>query len=259
MGRRHRSLFPFGYAAMKAHSVFVPFFVTMAQVGFCAETNAVSPELAAWLDLRLHQLRVKGASSWVTNAPYNEGKLLVMVKVLGAHDQEEFWTIRQDGKREGCNYRGTSRKLPKPLKDLTSHELERLRAALAELPSSATNMGTNRTTVIGFRSGTNWLSGVYDTGGLYHGYRQMRNRKANEALIQGVETARAVLPTTPQGQAADAQFVKWLMEHQKEAGVFATVSQMVDRLSDNPAAKMTAQEIAERVRRAQGQAAPATS
>ncbi len=61
-------------------------------------------------------------------------------------------------------------------------------------------------------------------GGLYHGYRQVRNRRVNEALIQGVETARAVLTTTPQGQAADAQFVKWLMDHQKEAGVFTTVS-----------------------------------
>ena len=85
-------------------------------------------------------------------------------------------------------------------------------------------------------------------GGLYHGYRQVRNRKVNEALIQGVETARAVLATTPQGQAADAAFVKWLMEHQKEAGVFVTVSQLVEQLSDNPAARMTAQEIAERVR-----------
>ena len=36
-------------------------------------------------------------------------------------------------------------------------------------------------------------------GGLYHGYRQVRNRKVNEALIQGVETARTVLTTTPQG------------------------------------------------------------
>jgi hypothetical protein len=92
-------------------------------------------------------------------------------------------------------------------------------------------------------------------GGLYHGYRQVRNRKVNEALIQGVETARAVLTTTPQGQAADAQLVRWLMEHQKEAGVFATVSALVDKVSDNPAAKMTAEEIAERVRRAQQGAA----
>ncbi len=86
-------------------------------------------------------------------------------------------------------------------------------------------------------------------GGLYHGYRQVRNRKVNEALIQGVETARAVLATTPQGQAADAQFVRWLMEHQKEAGVFATVTGLVDELSDSPAARITAQEIAARIQR----------
>jgi hypothetical protein len=95
-------------------------------------------------------------------------------------------------------------------------------------------------------------------GGLYHGYRQIRNRKVNEALVQGVETARAVLTTTPQGQAMDAQFVRWLMEHQKEAGVFTTVSTLVDQLSDNPAARMTAEEIAQRVRQAQ-QGAPAAN
>jgi hypothetical protein len=91
-------------------------------------------------------------------------------------------------------------------------------------------------------------------GGLYHGYRQVRNRRINEALIQGVETARAVLTTTPQGQAADAQFVKWLMEHQKEAGVFTTVSGLVEQLTDNPAARMTAAEIRERVERAKNTA-----
>jgi hypothetical protein len=88
-------------------------------------------------------------------------------------------------------------------------------------------------------------------GGLYHGYRQVRNRQVNQALVQGVETARAVLTTTPQGQAADAQFVKWLMEHQKEAGVFTIVSDLVDQLTDNPAATLTAQEIARRVQQAQ--------
>jgi hypothetical protein len=95
-------------------------------------------------------------------------------------------------------------------------------------------------------------------GGLYHGYRQLRNRKVNEALVQGVETARAVLTTTPQGQAADGQFVKWLMEHQKEAGVFATVSGLVDQLSDNPAAKITAQEILQRIQASQ-QVRPVTT
>jgi len=93
-------------------------------------------------------------------------------------------------------------------------------------------------------------------GGLYHGYRQVRNRKVNDALIQGVETARAVLTTTPQGQAADAELVRWLVTHQKEAGVFTTVSDLVEQLSDNPAARMTAQEIRDRVMRAQQQRSP---
>jgi hypothetical protein len=96
-------------------------------------------------------------------------------------------------------------------------------------------------------------------GRLYHGYRQVRNRKVNEALVQGVETARAVLTTTPHGQAADAQFVRWLMEHQKEAGVFSTVAGLVDQFSDNPAAKMTAQEILERVKGASTRAASAAA
>jgi hypothetical protein len=96
-------------------------------------------------------------------------------------------------------------------------------------------------------------------GCLYHGYRQVRNRKVNEALIQGVETARAVLETTPQGQEADAQLVKWLKDHQKASGVFETVSTLVQSLVDNPAAKMTAQEILDRVQRAQkGTSAPCT-
>jgi len=90
-------------------------------------------------------------------------------------------------------------------------------------------------------------------GGLYHGYRQVRNRKVNEALVQGVETARAVLTTTPQGKAADAQLVKWLVDHQQEAGVLSTVSDLVDSFADNPAARMTAQEIAQRVQQAQAQ------
>ena len=76
----------------------------------------------------------------------------------------------------------------------------------------------------------------------------MRNRKVNEALVQGVETARAVLSCAPQGKAADAELVRWLMGHQKEAGVFATVTELVQEFTDNPAARVTAQEIAERLK-----------
>jgi len=45
--------------------------------------------------------------------------------------------------------------------------------------------------------------------------------------------------------------------HEKEAGFFTTVSTLVNTLSDNPAAKLTAQQILERVQRAQRTPAPA--
>ena len=70
-----------------------------------------------------------------------------------------------------------------------------------------------------------------------------------------VGAARAVLETMPQGKTTDARFVKWLKDHQKEAGVFTTVAGLVANLSDNEAAKLTAQEIADRVRQAQQSAA----
>jgi len=48
------------------------------------------------------------------------------------------------------------------------------------------------------------------------------------------------------------------MEHQKEAGMLATVSTLVDQLTDNPAARITAQEIAQRVQQAQQKGTAAT-
>ena len=43
------------------------------------------------------------------------------------------------------------------------------------------------------------------------------------------------------------EFVRWLQAHQKEAGVFVAVSRLVDQYSDNPAARVAAQEIAGRL------------
>ena len=120
---------------------------------------------------------------------------------------------------------------------------------LVEKPEALATIGATGSVVNALVPGVGSIVALV-LGGLYHGYRQLRNRRVNEALVQGVETARAVLTTTPQGQAVDAQFVKWLMEHQKEAGVFSTVTQLVDQLTDNPAARLTAQEISERVGKA---------
>ena len=85
------------------------------------------------------------------------------------------------------------------------------------------------------------------------GFDKGASLRIGPSAVWLTETPGAVLTTTPQGQAVDAQFVRWLMEHQKEAGVFTTVSALVDQLTDNPAARMTAQEIAQRVQQAQQQ------
>jgi hypothetical protein len=119
---------------------------------------------------------------------------------------------------------------------------------LVDKPEALATIGATGAVVNTFAPGIGSIVALA-LGGLYHGYRQARNRRVNEALIQGVETARAVLTTTPQGRAADAQFVKWLMEHQKEAGVFVIVSELVEELTDNPAARLTAQEIGERAKK----------
>jgi hypothetical protein len=47
------------------------------------------------------------------------------------------------------------------------------------------------------------------------------------------------------------------MAHRKESGVFTTVSTLVDSCTDSPAAKLTAQQIIERVQRSRGQPAKA--
>ncbi len=52
-------------------------------------------------------------------------------------------------------------------------------------------------------------------------------------------------------QAADAAFVKWLMTHPQEIGAFTTVSTLVDSYNDNPAAKLTAPQILDRIQRSQ--------
>ena len=59
----------------------------------------------------------------------------------------------------------------------------------------------------------------------------------------------------PGSSGARARLAKWLLTHQTEAGLFTTVSTLVDSLTDNPAAKLTAREIAERLRLAEQRAA----
>ena len=115
-----------------------------------------------------------------------------------------------------------------------------------ERPAIVAGIGAAGTVVDTFVPGVGTLISLA-LAGLYGAWARLKNRKVNEALVQGVETARAMLEQTPQGQAVDAEFVRWLQAHQKEAGVFVAVSRLVDQYSDNPAARVAAQEIAGRL------------
>lgn len=82
--------------------------------------------------------------------------------------------------------------------------------------------------------------------GLYSMWAAGRNRKVNQTLIQGIETAREVLANTPQGQKADEHLVSWLKNNQREAGVINLVANLVNTSVDNEAAKEAAKLIIER-------------
>lgn len=68
------------------------------------------------------------------------------------------------------------------------------------------------------------LGGVFGIWGL------LRSRKANTTaavLAQAVETGRALIRDTPQGQQVDAKFRDWLIKHQSEAAVLDQVGKLL--------------------------------
>lgn len=87
---------------------------------------------------------------------------------------------------------------------------------------------------------TTLVGGVF---GLYGMMRSSKKGKAAKAAVQSVEMAREVLKTTPQGQALDSELVKYLMQHQAEAGVIQQLSKLVRDHVDNDDAREVADEI----------------
>lgn len=74
-------------------------------------------------------------------------------------------------------------------------------------------------------------------------YAKLRSsNKAIGSLAQGIETAREILVTMPNGQQYDDAYVKWLQDHQKEIGVFRALLPVIENV-DNPAAQTVAREI----------------
>lgn len=79
--------------------------------------------------------------------------------------------------------------------------------------------------------------------GGYHIYQRTQNKQVAGALIQGIETAKEVLRTTPQGAQLAASFQAWLVNHQAAAGVITPISGLVDDLVNTSQAQGDAKNI----------------
>lgn len=63
------------------------------------------------------------------------------------------------------------------------------------------------------------------------------------ALAQIIETGRQVLQTTPQGQAIDAQWKQWMIQHQVETGTIQNVLGLLNNVVDEASAKVVASQL----------------
>jgi len=68
-------------------------------------------------------------------------------------------------------------------------------------------------------------------GWLLTAYAAYRNRKLSGALVTGIEAARQILQTTPEGQSFDGRLKTLLIEHQEAAGVLNAASRLVNKLT----------------------------
>lgn len=81
-------------------------------------------------------------------------------------------------------------------------------------------------------------------GGIYAGWATWKNARKNKAmavLAQAVETGREIIKTTPQGQSLEENYIAWLKQNQRTAGVIALVGAVVEENVDNAAAKAAAE------------------
>jgi hypothetical protein len=70
-------------------------------------------------------------------------------------------------------------------------------------------------------------------GLLYSVYRNIRNKKALVAVVQGIDDGRKLLQGTPELQAIDAKIRDVLIQHQEVAGVLNAVSDVVNKYTND--------------------------
>jgi hypothetical protein len=62
-------------------------------------------------------------------------------------------------------------------------------------------------------------------------------------LSQSIEVARELIKSLPNGSAIDSTYTSWLTQHQAEAGVLPQVLDILEKSTDNPAAKQVSDQL----------------
>jgi len=79
--------------------------------------------------------------------------------------------------------------------------------------------------------------------GLWGYLRSSKAAKVAGVLAQVIETGRMVLQATPQGQALDEEWKRWMIQHQAEQGVIQDVVKLLGNVVDEPSAKQAAERL----------------
>lgn len=112
-------------------------------------------------------------------------------------------------------------------------------------PEVSTDLGTIGGILNTFFPGAGAI-GVQAILALLGGWAYLRSSKQGDtstALAQEIESIRQFIKTLPSGQQYDSELVKFLQEHQNEAGVAQQVAAILQNRISNPDAKAAAQGV----------------
>ena len=79
--------------------------------------------------------------------------------------------------------------------------------------------------------------------GVWGQIRSSRATRVAGVLAQVIETGRAVLQSTPQGQKLDDQWKSWMITHQAEQGVIEDVVKLLGKVVDHGSAMEVSREL----------------
>ena len=148
---------------MRARAACLSLSLAVVQFAFGADTNSVPTELIRKYEARQREDRIAHLFAGTTNGTWNlASSNLLRVTVIRGDSLWYHYSVKEDGSEND------GRMTPYAAQDdqwkhLSAMELKYLREAILDLPQKSVSPPLDRTVLVGFRSGTNWVSRIYDS------------------------------------------------------------------------------------------------